>query len=75
MNSAEPSPVTTAVPAAPPQLLRELGGWEATAIVMGIMIGTGIFIVPAQITRSMGTREAALAVWAVTGLLSLFGAL
>jgi APA family basic amino acid/polyamine antiporter len=60
---------------APPQLLRVLGWWEATAIVMGIMIGTGIFIVPAQITRSMGTRDAALSVWAVTGLLSLFGAL
>ena len=75
MNSPESSPVTTVVPGAPPQLLRELGAWEATAIVIGIMIGTGIFIVPAQITRSMGTRDAALAVWAVTGLLSLFGAL
>jgi APA family basic amino acid/polyamine antiporter len=75
MNSPEPSPVTTVVTATPPQLLRELGGWEATAIVIGIMIGTGIFIVPAQITRSMGTRDAALSVWAVTGLLSLFGAL
>jgi APA family basic amino acid/polyamine antiporter len=42
---------------------------------MGIMIGTGIFIVPAEITRSMGTRDAALSVWAVAGLLSLFGAL
>src|SRR5208283_4163606 len=41
----------------------------------GIMIGTGIFIVPAQITRAMGTRDAALSVWAVSGLLSLFGAL
>src|ERR1022692_1772641 len=60
---------------APPQLLRVLSLWEATAIVVGIMIGTGIFIVPAQITRSMGTRDAALSVWAVTGLLSLFGAL
>jgi len=66
---------TTVVAPAPPQLLRALGWWEATAIVIGIMIGTGIFIVPAEITRSMGTRGAALAVWAVTGLLSLFGAL
>ena len=70
----ESTPLET-VGSPPPQLLRALGGWEATAIVMGIMIGTGIFIVPAQITRSMGTRDAALSVWAVTGLLSLFGAL
>ncbi len=75
MNSREKGPATTVAAPAPPQLLRVLGGREATAIVVGIMIGTGIFIVPAQITRSMGTRDAALSVWAVTGLLSLFGAL
>ncbi|HXW15731.1 MAG TPA: amino acid permease [Terriglobia bacterium] len=75
MNSSENGPATTVAAPAPPQLLRVLGCWEATAIVVGIMIGTGIFIVPAQITRSMGTRDAALSVWAVTGLLSLFGAL
>jgi APA family basic amino acid/polyamine antiporter len=75
MNSCENGPATTVAAPAPPQLLRVLGWWEATAIVVGIMIGTGIFIVPAQITRSMGTRDAALSVWAVTGLLSLFGAL
>ena len=75
MNSCENGPATTVAAPAPPQLLRVLGWWEATAIVVGIMIGTGIFIVPAQITRSMGTRDGALSVWAVTGLLSLFGAL
>jgi APA family basic amino acid/polyamine antiporter len=75
MNSLQNGPATTVAVSAPPQLLRELGWWEATAIVMGIMIGTAIFIVPAEITRSMGTRDAALAVWAVAGLLSLFGAL
>ncbi len=75
MKRIEPSPIDAPAAAAPPQLLRALGGWEATAIVMGIMIGTGIFIVPAEITRSMGTKNAALSVWAVAGLLSLFGAL
>jgi APA family basic amino acid/polyamine antiporter len=75
MNMPESSPAEVAAPAAPPQLLRALGWWEATAIVMGIMIGTGIFIVPAEITRLMGTKDAALSVWAVAGLLSLFGAL
>jgi APA family basic amino acid/polyamine antiporter len=58
-----------------PQLLRALGLWETTAIVMGVMIGTAVFIVPAEITREVGSPRAALAVWAVGGLLSLFGAL
>lgn len=42
---------------------------------MGIMIGSAIFIVPAQITSEMGSQGWALAVWLVAGLLSLFGAL
>jgi APA family basic amino acid/polyamine antiporter len=42
---------------------------------MGVMIGTAIFIVPAEITREVGSPRAALAVWAVGGVLSLFGAL
>lgn len=62
-------------PAEQPQLLRALGLWETSSIVMGIMIGTAIFIVPAEITREMGTPGAAVAVWVVGGLLSLFGAL
>ena len=78
MNPADNDSATAVVDprvAQPPQLVRALGWWQATAIVVGIMIGTGIFIVPAEITRSMGTQGAALSVWAVTGVLSLFGAL
>lgn len=59
----------------PPQLLRALGLWDTTSIVVGIMIGSAIFIVPAEITRQVGSERAALAVWLVTGVLSLFGAL
>jgi basic amino acid/polyamine antiporter, APA family len=69
---------STATPAAgdaQPQLLRVLGLWETTSIVMGIMIGTAIFIVPAEITRAMGSESAAMWVWVLSGLLSLFGAL
>ncbi len=58
-----------------PQLLRALGWWETTSIAMGIMIGTAIFIVPAEVTRYVGSPTAALGVWTVGGLLSLFGAL
>jgi APA family basic amino acid/polyamine antiporter len=58
-----------------PHLLRVLGLWETTAIVMGIMIGSAIFIVPAEITREVGSERAAICVWIICGLLSLFGAL
>lgn len=58
-----------------PQLLRVLGLWETTAIVIGIMIGSAIFIVPAEITREVGNPRWALVVWTATGALSLFGAL
>ncbi len=58
-----------------PQLLRALGLWQATAIVVGIMIGSAIFIVPSAITGAVGSARAGLAVWIVTGVLSLFGAL
>ena len=58
-----------------PPLLRVLGLWETTAIVMGIMIGSAIFIVPAEITREVGSERAALGVWIISGMLSLFGAL
>jgi amino acid transporter len=58
-----------------PNLLRALGLWETSAIVIGIMIGTAIFLVPAEITREVGSPRAALAVWLVGGVLSLFGAL
>jgi len=60
---------------AQPQLLRALGMWQATAIVVGIMIGSAIFIVPAEITREVGSARAAVCVWVVGGLLSLFGGL
>ncbi len=75
MDSPANTNGTSINPSEPPQLVRALGLWEATSIVAGIMIGTGIFIVPAEITRAVGTRDAALSVWAVAGLFSLLGAL
>jgi APA family basic amino acid/polyamine antiporter len=58
-----------------PHLLRALGLWQAAAIVVGIMIGSAIFIVPAEITREVGSARAAVCVWIVAGVLSLCGAL
>jgi APA family basic amino acid/polyamine antiporter len=74
MASTDSTPIATAS-AEGPQLLRALGLWQTSAIVVGIMIGSAIFIVPAEITRQVGSERWALAVWTVTGLLSLFGAL
>jgi APA family basic amino acid/polyamine antiporter len=59
----------------PLELVRGLGPWAAAAIVVGTMIGTGIFIVPADIARNAGTIPLVFGVWIVGGALSLFGAL
>jgi basic amino acid/polyamine antiporter, APA family len=56
-------------------LVRGLSGWAATAIVVGTMIGTGIFIVPADMARNTGSAMLVALVWVVAGALSLFGAL
>jgi basic amino acid/polyamine antiporter, APA family len=56
-------------------LIRGLGGWAAAAIVVGMMIGTGIFIVPADMARSAGSVGLVVLAWVVGGALSLFGAL
>jgi APA family basic amino acid/polyamine antiporter len=59
----------------PLELVRGLGAWAAAAIVVGTMIGTGIFIVPADMAHDAGTVGLVLLVWIVGGALSLFGAL
>src|ERR1700684_745944 len=59
----------------PLDLARELGPWAAMSIVVGTMIGTGIFIIPAEMARAAGTVPLVFAAWLVGGALSLFGAL
>ncbi|HTX33392.1 MAG TPA: amino acid permease [Bryobacteraceae bacterium] len=56
-------------------LPRRLGMLDATAIVIGIVIGSGIFVLPNLIARSLPSASAILAVWVVAGILSFFGAL
>ncbi len=58
-----------------PDLLRSLGSWEAAAIVVGTVIGSGIFLVPKTMVLEVGTPAKVLLVWVAGGLLSLFGAL
>jgi APA family basic amino acid/polyamine antiporter len=58
-----------------PGFLRELGVLDATMIVAGSMIGSGIYIVSADISRQLGCAGWLLAAWLVTGLMTLAGAL
>lgn len=55
--------------------VRSLGTYDATMIVAGSMIGSGIFIVSADIARTVGSPGLLLLVWAVTGILTLIAAL
>jgi APA family basic amino acid/polyamine antiporter len=61
--------------AAQVELKRALGPWAAASIVIGTVIGSGIFLVPKTMILRTGSLEAVYAVWIVGGLLSLAGAL
>ncbi|HET7872678.1 MAG TPA: amino acid permease [Terriglobales bacterium] len=58
-----------------PELVRALNVWHATAIVAGTIIGSGIFLVPAEMMQAVGSPKLVYLVWIVGGLLSFFGAL
>ena len=58
-----------------PTLKRDLGVWGAIAIVVGTVIGSGIFLVPKTMINNVGSPAMLFFVWVFGGLLSLFGAL
>jgi basic amino acid/polyamine antiporter, APA family len=62
-------------PGSAPDLPRVLGGTHATAIVVGTIIGSGIFLVPSEMMQDVGSSLLVYAAWIVGGLLSLFGAM
>lgn len=53
---------------------RELGLFDSAMIVMGVMIGSGIFIVPASMGRIVGSAGLFMAAWIVTGVLTVAAA-
>src|ERR1700693_5905247 len=57
------------------ELVRGLGAWASAAIVIGTMIGTGIFLKPAEMAREGRTVSVVFAAWIVGAVLSIFGAL
>jgi basic amino acid/polyamine antiporter, APA family len=58
-----------------PQMVQRLGLFSATTIVVGSMIGSGIFIVDSDIARGTNSPALYLAAWIVTGIMTMIGAL
>ncbi len=58
-----------------PELARDLGVSHASAIVVGTIIGSGIFLVPTEMMQAVGSAKLVYLAWLVGGLLSFFGAL
>ncbi|HXM39468.1 MAG TPA: amino acid permease [Gemmatimonadales bacterium] len=57
------------------EFVRAISRLDATALVVGSMIGSGIFIVSAEILRQVQTPGLLLLVWGVSGIVTLLGAL
>jgi len=55
--------------------IKGLGLTSATTLVMGSMIGSGIFIVSAEIARLVDSPALLIAAWVVTGFMTITGAL
>jgi basic amino acid/polyamine antiporter, APA family len=58
-----------------PELFRRLGMLDATAIIIGIVIGSGIFVLPNLIAGNLPSSTTIVMTWIGAGVLSLFGAL
>jgi basic amino acid/polyamine antiporter, APA family len=58
-----------------PALKRELGVWDTASLTLGSVLGTAIFLTPADIAKSLPHAGLILAVWIVGGFLTLAGAL
>ncbi|HEY3202757.1 MAG TPA: amino acid permease [Thermoanaerobaculia bacterium] len=59
--------------AAPRELPRGLNLWDTTLLVLGLVIGGGIFLTPTSIAKALPTEGAILAVWVIGGLLTVWG--
>jgi len=80
MNESTPSSnsaFTAHTPAAPPPggLVRGLGVFMATAVVVGCVIGAGIFKKPQSIAENLPRFDVVAAVWILGGVLALLGSL
>src|SRR6188508_2561612 len=76
MTSTEPraTPGTFQPPMSEPTLARRLGVFDATMIVMGGIIGAGIFVNPSNVARDVHTPGLVLGAWTIGGAIALVGA-
>jgi basic amino acid/polyamine antiporter, APA family len=58
---------------AAPALIRGLGLWAATAVVVGLIVGQSVFLVANDIAREVGSGSRVLLVWAIGGFIVLLG--
>ena len=56
-------------------LVRKLGLFDSMALVIGVIIGSGIFLVPGSVARQVTSLSGVIAVWVAGGVLSIFGGL
>ena len=56
----------------PSELVRGLGLWASTAVIVGGMVGQSIFLVSSQVARDLGSVGGALAAWLIGGATVLF---
>ena len=57
------------------RLPRKLGAWTGAAVVVGVIIGSGIYKIPSEVASLTGSLTGVALVWVLGGLISLFGAL
>jgi len=67
--------VSHSSPASPVSLQKELTLFDVIAIVVGTIIGSGVFLIPSTIAAQLDSLGSVLFVWVVGGVLTLFGAL
>jgi len=61
--------------ASPPTLRKELNLFDTVAIVVGTIIGSGIFLLPSSVAAQLYSLWAVLLAWVIGGILTIFGAL
>lgn len=73
-SSHPASPAPLAIGSAAPKLARQIGLFDATMLVMGGIVGSGIFINPYVVARQVHTPALILGAWATGGVIAMLGA-
>lgn len=74
-SAQDDNPTSKVMQTSAPRFVQGMGLFSATAIVMGSMIGSGIFIVSADMGRTLGSPALLIGAWLVTAFMTIVGAL